>query len=637
MTIKTDIFFIHYPIQCQKANQASTDRSKQTMPPKRKGNVSLPIALKKPRVSIHSPEENKAFYQSTINLVLDLREGEEQLAAAFIKLPSKKLYPDYYHLIKSPISINEIQKRINTRYTGESTDEFLDDFNLLLNNATAYNDADSWIVTNAKKLVDFVTDQVTEYENSAPTAVDVKQPKIKLKLKSPASVVPTNSASPKAEEIAFGKLPELCANLVKDVMNHEFEEIGVISGPFLEEVDQDIYTDYANFVSKPMAFNTLLSMLEAKKLFSPKYPLLDNLRKFHDTATLIFTNARAYNNEESQIHQDAVLLQKYFEEQYDILKKKVEATDVAKQKPAKLKISLNKNSEKKAKRTINHVEDEGEDTMDDGLDDASGIDDDDSKVRVKLEEDRATPSGKPPVEIHLDKTNDNTMGKTLPTLLESNSIIQESSLFSSPAIVSHITKYAQEKLDASLSLQPPQDIEIKQDLFPAQSQLSIATLFSYKVPANGYVDQSYTVTLPNDVLPYVSLKASLHHLLYLAKKPDLTDGHGYLNLTSDVEFQCSLTVNNEVLSQPNDCFEEIEGHENLLAVQYDIKLANGLNMLTFECKVAPSLSRKVKNTVVQEQTDELSGSRHTRHQLQQMKMSWDVESITFFVVCNSAN
>lgn len=601
------------------------------MPPKRKGIGSPVATLKKARVSSHSPEENKRFYQSTINLVFNLREGEEQIAAAFIKLPSKKLYPDYYHLIKSPISINEIQKRINTRYTGESTDEFLDDFNLLLDNASTYNDADSWIVANAKKIVDFVNDQVREYESSASNTGDAKHPKIKLKLKSPS--VQTHAAS-KTEEITFGKLPELCAELLKDVTNHEFENIGIISGPFLDEVDQAIYTDYSNFVSKPMAFNTLLSMLESRKLFSPKYPLLDNLRKFHDTATLIFTNAKAYNNEESQIHQDAILLQEYFEKQYDVLKRKVEAVDANKAKPAKLKISLSKNQDKKNRQLLRHAEDEDVEDAADDLEDVSRIDNDETKVRVKVEEDRTRVG---PIEIHLDKTTDNTMGKTLPSLLESNSIIQESSLFSSPAIMSHITRYAQDKIVASLSRSASLDTETKQALFPAQSQLSIATLFSYKVPANGYVDQSYSISLPNDVLPYVSLKASLHHLLYLAKKPDLTDGHGYLNLTSDDEFQCSLVVNGEVLNQPNDCFEEVKGKENLLAVQYDIRLAHGLNVLNFECKVAPSLSKKVKNTTIQEQADELPGSRHTRHQLQQMKMSWDVESITFFVVCNSVS
>ncbi|KAI5953895.1 hypothetical protein CANMA_004734 [Candida margitis] len=615
------------------------------MAPKRKA-ITSPTSTpsKMPKVNTHTPTENKQFYQSTINLVVDLREGEEQLAAAFIKLPSKKLYPDYFHLIKSPISINEIQKRINTRYTGESTEEFLDDFYLLLENATTYNDADSWIVANAKKIVDFVTDQVTEYESTVPasetTTTDIKQPKIKLKLKGSSAGATTGvvSPSPKAgdTEITFGKLPELCSNVVKDVMHRDFEDIGVISGPFLDEVDQDVYTDYSNFVSKPMAFNTVLSMLEAKKLFSPKYSLLDNLQKFHDIVTLIFTNARAYNNEDSQIYQDAVLLEEYFEESYGALRNKIEAVDTAKPKPAKLKISLNKNAEKKNRKTSKFFENEGGESAADASNNLSGIDDE-ATTKVKVEDDRSAPSAKPSVEIHLDKTTDNTMGKTLPTLLESNSIIQESSIFSSPAIVSHITKYTQDKIDASLSTSASRESEIKQSLFPAQSQQSIATLFSYKVPANGYVDQSYTISLPNDVSPYVSLKTSLHHLLYLSKRSDLIDGHGYLNSTSEDDFQCSLTVNGEVLNQPNDCFEELKGKENLLAVQYDIKLAHGLNMLTFECKVAPSLSRKVKNTIIQDQPDELSGSRHTRHQLQQMKMSWDVESITFFVVCNSAN
>ena len=84
-------------------------------------------------------------------MVFNLRDGDEELAPPFIKLPSKKFYPDY-HLIKQPISLNEIGKRIKTRYSGTSSREFLDDFELLLENASTYNSPDSWIVESARKL-----------------------------------------------------------------------------------------------------------------------------------------------------------------------------------------------------------------------------------------------------------------------------------------------------------------------------------------------------------------------------------------------------------------------------------------------------------------------------------------------------
>lgn len=70
-----------------------------------------------------------------------------------------------------------------------------------------------------------------------------------------------------------------------------------------------------------------------------------------------------------------------------------------------------------------------------------------------------------------------------------------------------------------------------------------------------------------------------------------------------------------------------------MSLQFDLKLSGGLNVVDFECKVAPGLSRKIKHTEA-EVSEEIAG-RHTRHQLQQMKMTWDVERISFYVVCNT--
>ncbi|KAI5951706.1 hypothetical protein KGF54_004781 [Candida jiufengensis] len=632
------------------------------MPPKRKAGHGSPGQSKKQKLPTHTPEEVKNFYKSTINLVLDLREDDHKLSTEFIKVPPKKIYPDYYEIIQNPIAISDIQKKINNIYTGESTQEFLNDFHLLLKNASTYNDVDSWIVQTASKIVEFVEDQVTEFEKSAqaapaPSTNEPKPPKIKLKLKQPSAPSTSSSSSntqsnavttttPKIETnqhkiIAYGKLPELSIQLLNDVINHDFEDIGVISGPFLDEVDQNLYTDYGKFVTKPMAFNTIISLLQHKKLFTPKISLLDNLKKVYDTTGLIFANARAYNNGDSQIYQDANVLESYFVEQYNKLKSEVEAAEASKVKPPKLKISLNRGqvapTEKKKRKTVKEEpQEEQEITITKTA--IEPIEDEKTKEEsvAKTEQGEQSPQTKNAApEIHLEKNIENTMGRSLPTLLTSNSIIQESSIFSSPAIIPHVTKYLEDKASNYLL---SRESQIIQSMFPTHFPQSTATLVSYKIPANGYVDQSYTISFLSEVSPFVSFKASLHHLLYQAKKADLVDGHGYLNSTSDDEFQCKLTINNDELAQPNDCFEEKMGKESILAVQYDVKLAYGLNALTFECKVAPSLSKKIKNTVIQyDQHEELSGSRHTRHQLQQIKMTWDVETITLYIVCTNPN
>ncbi|WLF77488.1 hypothetical protein PVL30_001206 [Lodderomyces elongisporus] len=698
------------------------------MPPKRKvstgvsgpepahapasGSESPQLKKQKPQQpGKHSVSATKKFYQSTLDRIHTLQEGDELLAAAFIKLPSKKFYPDYYHLIKRPVSVNEIQKRVNLRYTGESTSEFLDDFKLLWENAATYNDVDSWIVKNAKKLFEFVQDQVAKFENTASSqeeeeeeveeAVVVEKGReieegadatseaesgikklrpTKLKLKIPKHNIeaPSKRKNNGGENKTFSlsTLTNECLNVLEDVIKHEFKDIGVLSYIFMEEVDQSLYTDYSKYVKKPMAFNTVKKLLNTQKLFNSKQSLSDNLQIFHDTVALIFSNARAYNNEGSQISHDATLLEKYFETQYGILKTKVHEVlekqqreeDVQQQQQQqqqqqhpKLKISLTRPStERKTKKVkdepkVSQTEQTSKSVSEVKKEEkAQHLQNHEAQAQLTQVQpatteamvvappsvstlEKTSAEVKSSAEVAADKTAENTMGRSEPTLLESNLIIQESSIYSSPSLSQHLAKYVDQQVSSSiLSPLVSRESIIKQALFPTLAKQPLATMFSYKFPANGFVDHSYSVVLPADVSPFISFKVSLHHHLFLAKEADLIDGHGYLNSTSDEDFQCNLYVNDEEVIQPNDCFAEKKENsdESVLAVQYDIKLSPGLNVLSFECKVAPALSKKVKNTVLQEQPEEFSGSRHTRHQLQQMKMSWDVETVNFYVVCS---
>lgn len=621
------------------------------MAPKRKpssSNEATPIKMSKRETFTHTPEEYKEFFSSTLDLVFHLKDGDEELSSIFVKLPSKKFYLDYYHIVKQPISLNEIQKRIRNTYTAESADEFLEDFELLLNNAKTYNAPDSWIVASATKIVDFVKDQVKEFESTPGISLpsigsttetkgtpEQKKPRIKLKLKQRQEESAVEVSDHDAEPpITFGKLAELCLEVLNDVINHNFPDIGVISDPFLEEVDTEFYSDYLDYVSKPMSFNTIISNLERKKLLSPKFPLLDNLLKFHDTTFLIFENAKAYNNEDSQIYQDAVMLEEYFNEKYAELTKRIQNEGSKNQQQSssgpKLKLNLNKSSTanisspKRKKKTLLKTE---HDETQDVADDLEVEQVEDHKGEKDVEDDGDADDK----EIIAEENTANTLGKTLPLLSEGNAIIQESAIFSSPAVATNFTKFIQQKLSNPASI-VPRDQEIKKSLFPTHQTISVATLFSYKVPSNGYTNQSYTVALPSGVLPFVSFKVSLHNLLYQAKKRDLIDDHGFLNQPANEDFQCRLSVNEEEVTGVVDCFKEERGSDDILGIQYDVRLSYGLNVLTFDCKVAPALSKKIKKTVIKE--EEIAG-RHTRHQLQQLQKNWDVETITFYVVCNS--
>lgn len=69
----------------------------------------------------------------------------------FMDLPDKREYRDYYAIIKRPVSLEMIRKRIaGNFYT--SLQEFKDDFNTVWENARTYNEEGSLVVEDANIL-----------------------------------------------------------------------------------------------------------------------------------------------------------------------------------------------------------------------------------------------------------------------------------------------------------------------------------------------------------------------------------------------------------------------------------------------------------------------------------------------------
>ena len=92
--------------------------------------------------------------------ILDLRDENDghDISEIFQKLPSRKLYPDYYLIIAKPIALKQIKKKIeNEKYA--SFDEFISDVRQMCTNAKTYNEEGSFVYTDAvviEKLLDKV-------------------------------------------------------------------------------------------------------------------------------------------------------------------------------------------------------------------------------------------------------------------------------------------------------------------------------------------------------------------------------------------------------------------------------------------------------------------------------------------------
>lgn len=69
----------------------------------------------------------------------------------FMDLVSKRDYPLYYTMIKTPISMNMIKKRLNSTYY-RTIAHFRDDFHLMFNNARTFNEEGSFVYEDANEM-----------------------------------------------------------------------------------------------------------------------------------------------------------------------------------------------------------------------------------------------------------------------------------------------------------------------------------------------------------------------------------------------------------------------------------------------------------------------------------------------------
>ncbi|CAL1697367.1 unnamed protein product [Somion occarium] len=69
----------------------------------------------------------------------------------FKELPDKREYPDYYQLIKQPIALSTLRKRLSSNYYKNVLD-FREDWRLMFNNARTYNQEGSWVYVDAEEM-----------------------------------------------------------------------------------------------------------------------------------------------------------------------------------------------------------------------------------------------------------------------------------------------------------------------------------------------------------------------------------------------------------------------------------------------------------------------------------------------------
>ncbi|KAI9249904.1 Bromodomain-containing protein [Sporodiniella umbellata] len=238
------------------------------------------VAQKRPYATLESNEnqsnetimscQDKRFCKTTLSKL-----KKHPYAVAFLQ-PVDPVYfniPDYFDIIKHPMDLSTIQKKID-QY--QSKEEFISDVQLMLDNCYLYNSALDPIYSQAKEVEKAFQKQLSK-ERSLEKKTELSMPEEEFKL---------------------------CGSVLKEFKKSKH---GRLTWAFENPVDATAWgaTDYYDVIKEPMDLSTIES-----KWNTAKYA---NESQFYNDYKLMFRNCYQYNPPHNDVHQ----LGKKFEDLFD--------------------------------------------------------------------------------------------------------------------------------------------------------------------------------------------------------------------------------------------------------------------------------------------------------------------------------
>nr|XP_033782108.1 protein polybromo-1 isoform X1 [Geotrypetes seraphini] len=227
------------------------------------------------------------------NAVLEAREPGtgRRLCDLFMVKPSKKDYPDYYKIILEPMDMKIIEHNIRTeKYLGEEA--MIDDMKLMFRNARHYNEEGSQVYNDAHILEKILKEKRKELGPQLEDD-DMASPKLKLSRKSGISPKKSKYLSPMQQKLS---------EVYEAVKNYTDKRGRRLSAIFLRLPSRSELPDYYITIKRPIDMEKIRSHLMANK-----YQDIDAM--FEDFV-MMFNNACTYNEPESLIYKDALVLHK---------------------------------------------------------------------------------------------------------------------------------------------------------------------------------------------------------------------------------------------------------------------------------------------------------------------------------------
>ncbi|GAB7361351.1 hypothetical protein MBLNU230_g1407t1 [Neophaeotheca triangularis] len=336
------------------------------MPPKRDPSSATPMASTEKSDGSHLPAGEWEAMQRVLNAIYEYRTPDElNPSKLFHKQVNSRHFPDYYQTVQTPMAMSIIKLKIkNHEY--KSLDEFVRDFALIPHNAFLYNTPSAGAYQDA-----IIFKERLEGELQALVAEGVMKPETAILPdlgEIPTYTAPEGEMDGEGEEgeeesdedaegeeddededeggagrkrkrgrpplgrgksggedaearKRRGRPPKLLTpteariqGVLKGIRKPRNKE-GVLAIKAFDKLpEKSQFPDYYQEVKNPMAYDLLKRKVKRKKYAT--------FEQFMQDVNLMFTNAKSYNTDDSQIFKDAVALQIEAGKLYDAEKAK---------------------------------------------------------------------------------------------------------------------------------------------------------------------------------------------------------------------------------------------------------------------------------------------------------------------------
>ncbi|XP_071136797.1 protein polybromo-1-like isoform X10 [Mytilus edulis] len=247
-------------------------------------------------------EDNESPFWTIFNAVKAFRDANGQtIYEPFVKLPSRRFYPDYYDEIDRPMSLANIRKKIKYKQY-RTIEKIATDLNLVFENAKQYNKEESKIHQDAVILQKVLYDKKKDldgkkvsrelFEEDSHQSIPIKKP----------------GRIPEAEKKRPGRKPnpdvlrKRLMTLYKCVFDYNDNESRPLRFIFMQLPSKKEYPDYYDVITNPIDMSMIEQKIKSNQYANPDVLLTD--------FELMFNNARRYNEEGSLVYNDANTLQK---------------------------------------------------------------------------------------------------------------------------------------------------------------------------------------------------------------------------------------------------------------------------------------------------------------------------------------